>query len=65
MPGRRSARGHVAAPARRSAGLNPHDPLDVVYQGYTVLVCRHDGSIEGAGREGLWDFDTRILSRHR
>lgn len=36
-----------------------------MYQGYTVLVCRNDGSIDGTGREGLWDFDTRILCRHR
>ncbi len=65
MAGRRKAEDHGAAPAHRSAGLDPHGPVDVVHQGYTVLICRHDGAIEGVGREGLWDYDTRILSRHR
>lgn len=46
-------------------GLNPHYPWIVVYQGYTVLVSRQDGVLEGVGREGLWDYDTRILSTHR
>ncbi len=45
--------------------LNPHGSLDIVHQGYTVLVTRRDGMVTGAGREGLWDYDTRILSRHR
>ncbi|HEX6939199.1 MAG TPA: glycogen debranching N-terminal domain-containing protein [Longimicrobiales bacterium] len=65
-PGSAGGRGDAAAgPDRHGAGLNPHGPLDVVYQGYTVLVCQRDGSIGGGGREGLWDYDTRILSRHR
>lgn len=57
--------GSRAGPQRLGADLNPHGPLDVVHQGYTVLVTQHDGSIAGDGREGLWDYDTRILSRHR
>jgi hypothetical protein len=36
-----------------------------VYQGYTVLVCRRDGTFQGHEREGLFDFDTRILSVYR
>ncbi len=57
--------GAPTGPHCPGADLNPHGALDVVHQGYTVLVTRHDGSVEGDGREGLWDFDTRILSRHR
>lgn len=46
--------------------LDPFDPAHrVLHQGYTVLVARPDGSVWGEGREGLYDFDTRILSRHR
>jgi len=46
--------------------LDPFDPAHcIVYQGYTVLVARPDGAVLGEGREGLYDFDTRILSRHR
>ena len=36
----------------------------ILHQGYTVLVTRPDGAMRGERREGLWDFDTRILSRH-
>jgi glycogen debranching enzyme len=46
-------------------GLNPHYPRHVVFGGYTVLVTRDDGGLRGLDREGLYDFDTRILSRHR
>lgn len=53
-------------PARvGSVGLNPHNPWSIVHRGYTVLVTRQDGSFTGIGREGLWDFDTRILATHR
>src|SRR4051794_919449 len=46
--------------------LDPFDPAHcIVHQGYTVLVARLDGAVLGEGREGLYDFDTRILSRHR
>jgi glycogen debranching enzyme len=34
------------------------------YDGWTVLLTGHDGSISGGG-EGLWDNDCRILSRHQ
>jgi len=60
-----SAGASAAGASRPGADLNPHDPFDVVHEGYTVLVCRYDGSFEGLGREGLWDYDTRILSRYR
>jgi len=45
--------------------IDPHHPWHVLHEGYTVLVTERDGSIEGTGREGLFDFDTRILCRHR
>ncbi|HEV8580561.1 MAG TPA: glycogen debranching N-terminal domain-containing protein [Thermoanaerobaculia bacterium] len=46
--------------------LDPFDPAHVVvHQGYSVLVARRDGGLRGEGREGLYDFDTRILCRHR
>ena len=45
--------------------IDPHYPHQVVYQGYTVLVCRRDGTFQGHEREGLFDFDTRILSVYR
>jgi glycogen debranching enzyme len=39
----------------------------VVAAGYSVACCGQDGSIDDAryAREGLFDFDTRILSRYR
>jgi len=45
--------------------IDPHWPCHVAFHGYTVLVARQDSSIEGVGWEGLFDHDTRILSRHR
>ncbi len=64
-----------SAPARRpSDGAPPRgptgvdiDPLrparSVAHGGYTVLVCRPDGSIDGMDT-GLYDLDTRVLSRY-
>jgi glycogen debranching enzyme len=37
--------------------------LTVAHDGWTVLLCRPNGAIE-ADREGLYDLDCRILSRH-
>jgi glycogen debranching enzyme len=34
-----------------------------LHAGYTVLESAADGAVRGAGREGLYDFDTRLLSR--
>src|SRR5262245_25043284 len=45
--------------------IDPHRARHIVFHGYTVLVTGPDGAIaEGAGL-GLFDFDTRILSKHR
>ncbi|MGH2475894.1 MAG: glycogen debranching N-terminal domain-containing protein, partial [Candidatus Limnocylindrales bacterium] len=35
----------------------------MAHEGYTVLICRPDGRIDG-GDDGLWDLDARMLSRH-
>ena len=35
----------------------------LLHAGYTVLVAADDGTIRGTGREGLYDFDARLLSR--
>lgn len=61
-----------------SGALDPHVPAPgasyvdllrpghaVVHQGYTLIAARPDGSICGEGREGLYDFDTRLLCRWR
>ncbi len=40
-------------------------PPAVIHAGYTALCTSQDGSIDGGTRHGLFDFDTRILSRHR
>jgi glycogen debranching enzyme len=42
----------------------PSSPTLVLHAGYTVLCAAVDGSIE-ADPSGLYDYDTRILSRYR
>ena len=36
----------------------------VTFSGYTMACTAPDGSIAGPGRPGLYDYDTRILSRY-
>src|SRR6266540_3648347 len=63
-------RPHMAQRARElipqisGADLEPREE-EVVGADYTQLVAGRDGSIEEGKRHGLFDFDTRILSRHR
>ena len=46
------------------ADVDPIRPArSVAHNGYSVLVCRSDGAIDGPDT-GLYDLDTRILSRH-
>ena len=45
--------------------IDIHYPCHVLHEGYTVLVAERDCAVTGMGREGLFDYDTRILSRHR
>ena len=55
----------LGTPELSGANLDPFRPWhNVVYQGYTLLFTRPDGSLRD-GRDGLYDFDTRILSRYR
>ena len=59
------ARPGLAAPRHTAIALNAHHPWQTVHADYTVLVTNPDGSFSGVGREGLWDYETRILSRWR
>ncbi len=52
-------------PAAHPGGgdIDPLRPFHhLIHGGYTVLVARPDGGLGGEGREGLYDYDTRILS---
>jgi len=49
---------------RSGESIDPHHSLQLTFHGYTVLVTDADGSISGAGM-GLFDYDTRILSKYR
>lgn len=45
--------------------IDPHHDRQLTFQGYSVLLTNPDGSItEGAGL-GLFDYDTRVLSKYR
>lgn len=56
----------LQAPTSGDGDLDPFRPAHtLLHQGYTLLFSRTDGSFAGEGREGLYDFDTRILSRYR
>jgi glycogen debranching enzyme len=48
--------------AKRSVGAGSGSS-SLAHDGWTVLLCRSDGSIAG-GSDGLWDHDARILSLH-
>ena len=48
----------------RPAPLSPHPAHYIVHDGYTVLVTGAHGGFDGTGREGLYDFDCRILSHY-
>ena len=49
---------------RSGESIDPHHSLQITFHGYTVLVTDADGSI-GGGATGLFDYDTRILSKYR
>jgi hypothetical protein len=48
-----------------TADVDPHRGLQLVHHGYTVLVTNADGTMTEEGRQGLFDFDTRVLSTYR
>src|SRR5262245_20693538 len=43
--------------------VDPHHGQHLVHHGYTVLLSNADGTIAG-DRQGLFDHDTRVLSRY-
>ncbi len=47
----------------RDPDVDPHHGQQLVCHGYTVLLSGPDGSISGDARQGLFDHDTRVLSR--
>ena len=50
-------------PARAHTGLGQKDPpIDVVHDGYSVLVTRWNGAFGERADEGLFDHDCRVLS---
>jgi glycogen debranching enzyme len=53
-------------PVRSGAELDPRYPRRLLlHEGYTYLLTAMDGSIGEAPDEGLFDFDLRLLARHR
>src|SRR5262245_30637470 len=44
--------------------VDPHHGQHLVHHGYTVLLSNPDGTIAEGGRQGLFDHDTRVLSRY-
>ena len=47
------------------APIDPHHDRQLVFQGYTVLLTNPDGTISEGSDLGLFDYDTRILSKYR
>jgi len=47
----------------RAIDVDPHHGLPILCHGYTVLLTNPDGTITGE-RQGLFDHDTRVLSRY-
>ena len=47
------------------APIDPHHDRQLVFQGYTVLLTNPDGSIVEGNGLGLFDYDTRVLSKYR
>lgn len=52
-------------PAEWLVRLQPRDSLLYVTQGRTVLATARDGFIYGEGEQGLWIYQTRMVSRYR
>jgi glycogen debranching enzyme len=49
---------------RSGESIDPHHSQQLTFHGYSVLMTDADGSITG-GVLGLFDYDTRILSKYR
>ena len=55
-----------AAPRRSGAEVDPLHPHHlVIHEGYTYLHSRMDGTVGEDPFEGLYDYDTRLVSWHR
>jgi glycogen debranching enzyme len=52
-------------PAEWLVRLRPRDALVYATQGRTVLATARDGFITDVGEEGLWVYQTRMLSRYQ
>jgi glycogen debranching enzyme len=50
---------------RHSMPVDPHRGRQLTFHGYTVLLTNADGTIDAKDGLGLFDFDTRILSKYR
>jgi len=48
----------------RGETIDPHHGRPLIFHGYTVLAAEADGTI-GGDTLGLYDYDTRILSKYR
>ncbi|HWK11824.1 MAG TPA: glycogen debranching N-terminal domain-containing protein [Vicinamibacterales bacterium] len=48
----------------RVVDVDPHHGHQLICHGYTVLLSNADGTITPTGRQGLFDHDTRVLSRY-
>jgi glycogen debranching enzyme len=58
--------GQAVIPRRSGAEVDPLHPHHIVaHEGYTYLHSRMDGTVGQDPEEGLYDYDTRILSWHR
>ncbi|HEX5475116.1 MAG TPA: glycogen debranching N-terminal domain-containing protein [Vicinamibacterales bacterium] len=51
-------------PSILAVEVDPHHGRQLVCHGYTVLLSNADGTITGDDRQGLFDHDTRILSKY-
>jgi glycogen debranching enzyme len=45
--------------------IDPHRGRQLACSGYTVLMTEGDGTVDASTGLGLFDYDTRILSKHR
>jgi glycogen debranching enzyme len=47
------------------ATIDPHRGRHLAFYGYSVLVSNNDGTLTDPAVHGLFDYDTRVLSRYR
>src|SRR5262245_12101730 len=61
--GSRQTRPLWLASLDRGETIDPHHGRPLIFHGYTVLATEADGTI--GGTLGLYDYDTRLLSKYR